>query len=222
MVAQLIPDFINRNLNINIYDLSYSGMIYLKNYERIIENKITAGQTHHENRIKLINDLENKTIILFGRYSYIPNNNEYKKIDNTSKLKFDEEFIKSINEILNSKIDKLILIYPTPEYEFNVLSRMKQMFLFDKKGEFIKRNEIYKNKEDFISKNKDVVSLLDSIKHPNIIRVYPDKFFCDSKNCYTHNQKDLYYADEIHFSQFQIRNLNNEIIDKLSLVGIIK
>jgi hypothetical protein len=88
MVAQLIPDFINRNLNINIYDLSYSGMIYLKNYERIIENKITAGQTHHENRIKLINDLENKTIILFGRYSYIPNNDEYKKIDNTSKLKF--------------------------------------------------------------------------------------------------------------------------------------
>jgi len=222
MVGQLIPDFINRNLNINLYDLSYSGMIYIKNYERIIDNKITAGQAHHENRIKIINNLENKTIILFGRYSYIPNNNEYKKIDNTSKLTFDEEFIKSINEILNAKIDKLILIYPSPEYEFNVLNRMKQMFLFDKKGEFIKRNEIFKNKEAFINKNKDIVSLLDSIKNPNIIRVYPDKFFCDSKNCYTHNQKDLYYADEVHFSQFQIRNLNNIIIDKLSLVGIIK
>ena len=30
MAQQLIPNFDNRNLNINIYDLSYSGMIYLK------------------------------------------------------------------------------------------------------------------------------------------------------------------------------------------------
>ena len=224
MVQQLIPDFINRNLNINLYDLSYSGMIYLKNYERIIENKITAGQTHHKNRIKLINNLEDKTIILFGRYSYIANNNnnEYKKIDNASKLKFDQEFIKSINEILNSKIDKLILIYPSPEYKFNVLTRMKQMFVFDKNGEFIKRNEIYKNKNVFINKNKKIVALLNSIKNKNIIRVYPDKFFCNSQNCFTHNQKDLYYADDVHFSQFQIKNLNNEIIDKLISVGIIK
>ena len=57
MVQQLIPNFDNRNLNINIYDLSYSGMIYLKNYERVIANKITAGQEHHDNRINLINSL---------------------------------------------------------------------------------------------------------------------------------------------------------------------
>ena len=80
MVQQLIPNFDNRNLNINIYDLSYSGMIYLKNYERVIANKITAGQEHHDNRINLINSLENKTIIFFGRYSYIANNNhDYRK-----------------------------------------------------------------------------------------------------------------------------------------------
>jgi len=96
------------------------------------------------------------------------------------------------------------------------------MFVFDKNGEFIKRNEIYKNKNVFINKNKKIVALLNSIKNKNIIRVYPDKFFCNSQNCFTHNQKDLYYADDVHFSQFQIKNLNNEIIDKLISVGIIK
>tara|TARA_Y100000389_G_scaffold74138_1_gene70770 strand:+ start:1376 stop:3340 length:1965 start_codon:yes stop_codon:yes gene_type:complete len=221
MVQQLIPNFDNRNLNINIYDLSYSGMIYLKNYERVIANKITAGQKHHDNRINLINSLENKTIIFFGRYSYIANNNyDYRKKNNVSN--FSESFRNSIQEILDSNVEKLVLIYPTPEYDFNVLTRMKQMFVFDKKGDFIKKNQIYKRKEIYTNKNKEIVSLLDSINDQRIIRVYPDKYFCDLKNCYTHNQNNLYYSDSVHLSEFQINNIGNEIINKLSFFKIIQ
>ena len=81
------------------------------------------------------------------------------------------------------------------------------MFVFDKKGDFIKKNQIYKKKQIFINKNKEIISLLDSIKDQRIIRLYPDKYFCDLKNCYTHNQNNLYYSDSVHLSEFQINNL---------------
>jgi hypothetical protein len=214
MVQQLIPEFIHRDLNINIYDLSYSGMIYLKNFERIINNKSTASLMHHENRLNIINKLEKKIVIIFGRYNYINNNNEYKKINQLSKLSFEEELKQSIDQILNSNIEKLVLIYPSPEYNFNVLNEIKVNFIFDKKGTFIEKRKINQNKNNFMNNNKLIFSLFDSFNDNKIIKIYPHKLFCDEELCYTHSNDEIYYRDDVHFSEFQIKNLNDEIVNE--------
>jgi hypothetical protein len=169
---------------------------------------------HHENRLNIINKLEKKIVIIFGRYNYINNNNEYKKINQLSKLSFEEELKQSIDQILNSNIEKLVLIYPSPEYNFNVLNEIKVNFIFDKKGTFIEKRKINQNKNNFMNNNKLIFSLFDSFNDNKIIKIYPHKLFCDEELCYTHSNDEIYYRDDVHFSEFQIKNLNDEIVNE--------
>ena len=47
--------------------------------------------------------------------------------------------------------------------------------------------------------SKESFELLDSIKHKNILRVYPHKLFCDTlikDRCVTHDDKNIFYSDD--------------------------
>lgn len=59
-------------------------------------------------------------------------------------------------------------------------------------------------------------SLLDSIQHKNVFRVYPHKILCNERigQCYGHNENALYYVDTNHPTAY-ISNLINEEIMKI-------
>ena len=63
--------------------------------------------------------------------------------------------------------------------------------------------------------------LLDSIQSDNILRVYPDKLFCNTliKNrCITHDDKDIFYTDDDHLSIRGAEMLNNLIMEKIKTI----
>ena len=63
----------------------------------------------------------------------------------------------------------------------------------------------------------------DSIKHKNIIRVYPHRIFCNnyfSKKCATHDTKNVYYYDDNHLSIQGSEMLNRVILNEIRKVFV--
>jgi peptidoglycan/LPS O-acetylase OafA/YrhL len=219
MTQQLIPDFISRDLNINIHDLTYSGMIYLPGFDRIIKNKKTTTQDYHLNRIKFINNLDNSIVIIFGRYNYIYNSNDYIKVNNkNNKINFEDSFTKSIEQLLK-KNNKIFLIYPVPDYNFNVPNKIKQIFMFNRNKTFLHKEEISIPKSKFMNDNSKIFNFLDKLNYSNFNKFYPHEILCDKSRCYTHDQENLFYSDDVHLSNYIIKIINNNIVSKFNFLN---
>ena len=64
--------------------------------------------------------------------------------------------------------------------------------------------------------------MLDSIKGKNIHRVYPHRIFCDNvidKRCVTHDNENIFYADDDHPSLKGAEMINDLIIKKIETIG---
>ena len=80
----------------------------------------------------------------------------------------------------------------------------------------IKENQVRKLMRENLTESS--FKLLDSIKHKNITRVYPHKFFCNNtiKNrCITHNQKEIFYFDHNHLSSSGTKYIINLIFESI-------
>ena len=128
------------------------------------------------------------------------------------------------NEILElSKNNKIILIYPIPEVGANPNSKIynqwiKNKFFNDLNSEiFTTSFKLYKDR------TKSSFELLDSIRSPNIYRVYPHKLFCGTpiKNrCVTHNDKNIFYYDNNHLSLRGVEMINNLIMKEIKNIKL--
>ena len=128
------------------------------------------------------------------------------------------------NEILElSNNNKIILIYPIPEVGWNPVSRI----FFDRNNKLSTKSNI----KDFITtsykvykeRTKSSFELLDSIKGDNIYRVYPHTLFCDTtiKNrCVTHDDKNMFYADDDHLSSKGAEMTNDLIMKEIEKIKL--
>ena len=58
------------------------------------------------------------------------------------------------------------------------------------------------------------IPTFDKIDHPNLIKIYPHKVFCDEHGtgkCYTHDEKNIFYMDPSHLSHRGSEMLVDEI-----------
>ena len=60
--------------------------------------------------------------------------------------------------------------------------------------------------------------LLDSINHPNLIKIYTHELFCDkiSDSCKTHDENNIFYIDDDHLSKFGNQKIVDQIFDELN------
>ena len=89
-------------------------------------------------------------------------------------------------------------------------NKYKIIGIVDKKKNFLLNYKVFKDR------TKSSFELFDSIQSDNIYRVYPHKLFCDTtiKNrCVTHDDKNIFYADEDHPS-FKGAEIINDLIMK--------
>jgi len=49
----------------------------------------------------------------------------------------------------------------------------------------------------------------------NVIRVYPEDFFCDIKRCYTHNSDIVFYKDDNYLSYEDAKILISNVFEKI-------
>jgi peptidoglycan/LPS O-acetylase OafA/YrhL len=142
---------------------------------------------------------------------YIPSkNSKYNKIENSVK-----------NEILElSKHNKIIMIYPIPEVGWNLYK-----IFFYKINKFNKSpsQKITTSYEVYKDRTKSSFELLDSIQSKNIYRVYPHKLFCNTtiKNrCVTHDDKNIFYADDDHPSLKGAGMINDLIMKEIEKIEL--
>ncbi len=226
----------------NFITLNSLGCPYLREYSRLnVENNsviLNCDDENQKRRLNKINEYKNAFIILSSRYTLFlenkgfdntkggkeDNNQSYfaKKINEkylADKETFKKDIVKNILELL--KNHKVILVYPTPEPGWHVPKKIMQII---KNNNAIRlgNNEIERLLEDerlfyptnlYFERHKDIIELYDSIDHTNLIRYYPHKLVCDNKNCLMHDNLNIYYSDDYHFSDYISFKMFNELVE---------
>ncbi len=212
------------------------GCIYFPGFSKVeLKTKNThkyCNDIYFQNLKETLLKDKNSIIIFGGRFPlYLSNyffdnqeggvegkkwSNKYNRVGKYKNLQ--NSFKDEILEL--SKTNKIILVYPIPEAGFNpnvkiwVDRKNKFSSKFDKKY-FTTSYKVYKER------SKSTFDLLDSIQSDNILRVYPDKLFCNTliKNrCITHDDKDIFYTDDDHLSIRGAEILNNLIMEKIKTI----
>ena len=200
--------------------------MYLKDFNRIQrKNKKIVEEFNFKNNtihnfLKKNSDL---IVILHHRWTYLLTETET-SFDNEKGYKESNRYLEPINIKTSSSEErrkyikaglleqikdiisqghKLILVYPVPEMSFNVPQRLHNKYLFEK--------ELFENStpilsgsyEVFKKRNSLIFEILDSVKSPNIYRVYPHKLFCNKiflNRCVANDNNYVFYADDNHLS----------------------
>jgi peptidoglycan/LPS O-acetylase OafA/YrhL len=120
--------------------------------------------------------------------------------------------------------NKILLIYPFPEAGwdipkkfFNSIPKNKEKII-----NFFDNNEyISTSYEVFQKRTKSSFELLNSIRGSNIYRIYPHELLCNTLidgRCITHDDKNIFYSDNVHPSKESSRLINNLIMKELEKI----
>ena len=211
---------------VNFISINRGGCIYLPNFYKLYlkTKKEYHNCTFESKQIidKLIFDQKNSIVILGGNFKEHFGENinwEYKTDANLEPI---EVFKNSINYLLENDV-KVLLVYPIPSVDFDVVKRLmneipKSSFNVSK---YLKNNKLTTELKDYFDQNKNILNIFNSINHPNLIKVFPEKIFCDtgiSKKCFTHDEKNIFYSDKQHLALKGTEMLANEIYSKLKIL----
>ena len=120
-----------------------------------------------------------------------------------------QEHINTTFKTLLANNNKLIIVYPVPQFNFGV----PQQFI--EKGLDI--NATVSSQYAEFLEDKDIIStykIYDSFIDKNIYRIYPEKLFCNSfvdNECVGAFQGKLFYYDESHLTKDGAALLAEEI-----------
>ena len=181
---------------------------------------------------------ENSIFVIGGRFPrHLNRSNFDNKEGGIEPGNFDEEYFSkgkydNIESSFKSEIEKLskknyvILIYPIPEVGWNfpqkLFNQFPKKFSLDK-SYYIPENYVTTSFEVYKNRTKSSFELLDSIKGENIFRVYPHKLYCSTliKNrCVTHDDQNIFYADNNHPSLKGSQLINDLIIKQIEKIEL--
>ena len=212
----------------NLVSMNRATCIYLPDTEkRSIKDGKEYWNCTLESKIlidEIIKSKENSIILIGGNFKdHLFTKNDWKYIINKN-ITLEDNFKKSIFKLLDK--NKVILIYPIPTHNFNVLKRImnevpKSTF---KATTYLEKNPFTTNYNEYLKENKKILKFFDEIKHKNLFKVYPDQIFCDNskKICFSHKGKDFYYYDSEHLTILGADKLSNEIIKIIKKIDLTK
>lgn len=114
-----------------------------------------------------------------------------------------EKILTSMDSTLRRVINsgkKIILVYPTPEYAWDVPTRYAKLLLRD--GNEAK--DVFISARRYRERHADVIQLFDALgEKPNLIRIKPEAIFCNTyqrDRCVATSNGVLFYFDDDHLS----------------------
>ena len=133
---------------------------------------------------------------------YIKLKNEF---DYVYKKETQEQIItNAINEIITKIINNnnyIVLIYPQPEFEYDVA---KKIYVENRKNKnFFNEDKYFSvSKNAFIKDSKKIYDIFDSINNSSqkIYKVYPQDILCNEKKCLANKGEEINYFDKNHLS----------------------
>ena len=218
-----------KTLNLNYISMNRGGCIYLPNYKKVFKKNNQEFQNCTLESKKIIDEtiLKNpESIIILGGFyrEYFTKEfvGEYDwEFQNDTNLKPITGFIESLKNLLNRGY-KVILLYPVPSPDFNVVKRLMREIPKSSPDatKYLKENPLTFNLEKYYSDNQKIIKEFDKVEHKNLIKIYPAEHLCnmEKKLCFTHSDKEIYYADEHHLANEGITIITNEINKKIDLL----
>ena len=216
-----------------------NGCLFYPGFNRVNDKTQKIDEICNESyfqKVKqnLSND-KNSIIIFGGRHPvYLSNYIFDNKEGGVEELEWEDKYISTgkydtiqnsfKREILEfSKNNKIILIYPIPEVGWNPIEKLSTQW---NKNKFSKKTDLKYITTSFNvyrERTKSSFELLDSIKGDNIYRVYPHKLFCDTTikdRCVTHDDKNIFYADDDHPSIKGAEMINDLIMKEIEKIEL--
>lgn len=200
-------------------EITRRACLYLPEFTQINTNTSQNTSCDEDFQKKITVEIQNNPnsiVILTGRYQLFDNNSYFKdkkgnfegkhfrlKFVNKDEIIFREGLKKSILEL--SKNNKVILIYPFPEFAVNVT---KKLIFFPEK-------KITIDYKTYLERSNNILKIFDKINNDNIYKVRPDKIFCDSflKNkCVANTDEFIFYEDTNHLERAGINIIRAKII----------
>jgi peptidoglycan/LPS O-acetylase OafA/YrhL len=239
-LASIQSDLIERIQNdYKIISMNDSGCWLIRDTYRFLDeekNKLdnVCGLDYQNTRIKKIKENPNSIVLLGGRMPLILNEHFHKtdgdveqNKDNSFYRKWETLNGKSINQAIKDTMlelmndgHRVILLYPIAEVGWNVPKKLFKDLPKEtnKMKAWLDMNRITTSYEIFQKRTQSSFELFNSIRHPNLYRIYPHKLLCDNQitgRCITHDDENIFYADDNHPSNEGAKLINNLIIDKL-------
>lgn len=114
---------------------------------------------------------------------------------------------------------KVALIYPIPEVGWNLPRKLIQLGRsypqYDQKA-ILTASPLTTSYQAFKQWTGKSHELYDGIPdHPDLIRIYPELYFCDEDRCRTHDSEKAYYKDSHHLSYQGASILVEGILNKI-------
>jgi len=206
----------------NLSLFRFGTRMYIENFKQKNEKYNDRYLEDNKNIDNFFKNNSNLIIVFHQRWTnqighiYFYNNNQITKSTN---LNHNEQvrigLISKINEILELG-HKLIVVYPVPEMGFIPQRLLYRNYLFEKGFRQDSTPILYQSYEKFKSRNKLIFEILDSIQHHNLYKVYPHKFFCNTKlnnKCIANDEDNIFYYDDDHLSSIGSEIVVNKIIE---------
>jgi len=122
-----------------------------------------------------------------------------------------------------SKNNKIILIYPIPEVGWDPNRQIYYQWIKRKLTKNFNLINVTSSYEVYNKRTKSSFELLNSIKGNNIYRVYPHTLFCNTiikDRCITHDDKNIFYADDDHPSLKGAEMINDLIMKEIEKIEL--
>jgi peptidoglycan/LPS O-acetylase OafA/YrhL len=104
-------------------------------------------------------------------------------------------YLEEIYSIL-AKNKTVILIYPIPEVGWHVPDTLAKMSFFSNPDTL----NISTSRNVFHDRQEKIIDAFNSIKHKNLIRIFPEDFLCKNDRCVSNNAENIFYFDDDHLS----------------------
>jgi peptidoglycan/LPS O-acetylase OafA/YrhL len=230
-------------------------LLYLNNFNQINRKNNTIVKDYVENNEKIqkfLQEHKNLIVVWHQRWSprlleelfdnmeghseymneqdrwidfyFQPTNIKTETLEQRQKYITESIKLSAKNILQNQHI--LILVYPVPEIGFHVPKLVIQnkpfFYLLNNKIEIPILSVSY---DVFKNRNKIIFETLDSIKGPNVYRVFPHKSFCNTviiNRCVTNNKEHLFYYDDDHLSLEGSKYIANDIMKIIQQIEVNK
>ena len=240
-VWNLIPDLKEKIVkrDYQFITSSFADCFYFPKFESI-NNKTRKINTNCKIKFQkeILSKTNNSIIIFFGRLPrYLTNRYFDNQEGGIEGYIWEKSFIsddqnmtveKSFkSEVLNlEKKNKIILVYPFPEAGWHIPTKLLNSLPKNKdliKEHLILKNYITTSYQVYKDRTRSSFELLDSIQGNNVYRAYPHKLYCNTiiKNrCITHDDKNIFYADDDHPSLKGAEMINDLIIKEIKNIEL--
>jgi hypothetical protein len=77
----------------------------------------------------------------------------------------------------------------------------------------LSENPLTFNLNKYYEENINIINSFDKLNHKNLIKILPEKIFCDhvKNTCFTHSDKDIYFSDQHHLAEVGASMLVDEV-----------